>query len=560
MPRADPTIAALDDLRVARRKKRIADIHWVDALYQVYLAAIIAIAVLMVLAGLTAGDAIDAKGILDVIDRGPAVLGLLPAAAILVGLRSGSRGGPLALEQPDVRHVLMSAVPRSAALRSPVLRQVRFFAFIGIVVGGVAGLFARHRLDANPVALVACGAAFGLASVMLGIGCALVAAGHRIPRWAATLVGLVGLAWAIGDVTNSLPTAPTSLLGSLALWPLKFNAWAIAPVVVALVITLIGIFGIAGLSIEHAERRTRLVGQLRFAVTLQDLRTVLVLRRQLAQELPREKPWFGGGPRRRRPRFLVWSRGWRSVLRFPASRLVRLVLVAIVAGFSARAVWDGSLPLIALAGLALWIGGLDAIEPLAQETDHPSRGEGFPCAIGEVMVRHLPVPVFVMMIVSTLTAAVFVAAGPSVETLRIGAIAIIPMAVAAVAGGVVSALMGAPSVNDEVAAMMPPEFAGIKNGLRTAWPPGLAVIGVLPILFARVALDNGKSTWEPALAVAIAVIGLTGLVAAWTRFREEIHQWWRDAMAEAKDQQGARTKSRPAPRPSTDHQEEDDRD
>ncbi len=39
-----------------------------------------------------------------------------------------------------------------------------------------------------------------------------------------------------------------------------------------------------------------------FAVTLQDLRTVLVLRRQLAMELPRAKPWLG------RPSSA--SRGW----------------------------------------------------------------------------------------------------------------------------------------------------------------------------------------------------------------------------------------------------------
>ena len=49
---------------------------------------------------------------------------------------------------------------------------------------------------------------------------------------------------------------------------------------------------VAGSSLEAAERRTELVGQLRFAVTLQDLRTVLVLRRQLAQERPRSRPWI----------------------------------------------------------------------------------------------------------------------------------------------------------------------------------------------------------------------------------------------------------------------------
>ena len=55
----------------------------------------------------------------------------------------------------------------------------------------------------------------------------------------------------------------------------------------ALAIPVVGLLGIGGTSIEAAERRSGLVGALRFAATIQDLRTVIVLHRQLAQERSR---------------------------------------------------------------------------------------------------------------------------------------------------------------------------------------------------------------------------------------------------------------------------------
>ena len=547
---ADPTIAALAELRQARRRKRIANIHWVDAMYQVYVVAILGLVALVLLSGAAGGTRLDAAGLADLLDRGPAVLGLLPALAVLAGLRSGSRGGPLALEQPDVRHVLMSAVPRAHALRTPAFRQLRSFVFVGIVVGGAAGLFARHRLGSNPVELVACGAGFGLATVLLGVGCALVGAGRRIPRWAATLVGLVFVAWSIADVSGNGPTAPATFLGRMPLWPLHFDPLAIIPAVVGVVLAVAGLAGIANLSIEHAERRTKLVGQLRFAVTLQDLRTVLVLRRQLAQELPREDPWVGTGTYRRAPRYLVFSRGVRSVLRFPASRLVRLLIVGVIAGFAARGVWDGTLPLIAVAGLALWVAGLDAIEPLAQETDHPTRAESFPCDIGELLVRHLVVPVIVMFGVSIVAGTVFVLAQPGLVSLRVAAIALIPMAVAGTAGAVVSALMGAPAASDEVSAMLPPEFAGMKNVIRAAWPPAIALLGAVPIIAAYAAVNAGNPPWAAELAAALGAVLVSVLVAVWVRFREDIHDWWKASMEDAKDQRTARDEQKAARRPA----------
>ena len=70
---------------------------------------------------------------------------------------------------------------------------------------------------------------------------------------------------------------------------------------------------------EKAQRRARLVAQLRFAVTTQDLRTAMLLRRQLAAERPRPTPLFGVPGRVRRgntPEAAVFTRclrGLRSV-------------------------------------------------------------------------------------------------------------------------------------------------------------------------------------------------------------------------------------------------------
>ena len=80
------------------------------------------------------------------------------------------------------------------------------------------------------------------------------------------------------------------------------------------------------------------------------------------------------------------------MLRWPVPRLVRLLALAGIAGMSLRGVWNGTTPLLVPAGLALWVAALDAIEPLAQETDHPGLRDGYPLAEGELMVRHLAVP------------------------------------------------------------------------------------------------------------------------------------------------------------------------
>ncbi|MEZ5137468.1 MAG: hypothetical protein R2711_01395 [Acidimicrobiales bacterium] len=155
----EQSAAVLADLRRARRKQRVAAIHWVDALYQVYVTGIVSVVIIVLVSGWVGDGDVSAGALADVRDHGPAVMGLLVALAIFSGLRAGSRGGPLALEKPDVRHVLLSPVDRGVALRGPAWRQLRFLTAVGAAVGAVAGQLALRRLPGNPLEWLLVGAA-----------------------------------------------------------------------------------------------------------------------------------------------------------------------------------------------------------------------------------------------------------------------------------------------------------------------------------------------------------------------------------------------------------------
>ena len=517
------SIAALAALRSARRRNRVAKIHWIDALYQVYLTAIFGGGAVLVVSGLVSGDKLSPSGIDQVLHDGPAWLGVLVALGIAMGLRSGARGGPIALEAPDVRHVLLSPVPRQAALRGPALRQLRFTLFIAVVVGAIAGQLAVRRLGGSALAWIASDALFASAAVALTMGCAFLASGRRLRHWQASVIGGALLAWALADAFDALPSSPTAYLGEVALWPLDFQPVAVVPIVVGALLVVAGVAGIGGVSLESAERRTRLVGQLKFAATLQDLRTVIVLRRQLAMELPRSTPWVR---ERHHGRFPIWHRGVRGILRWPAARIGRLVVVGVAAGLALRGVWEGTIALAVVAGLALFVGGLDAIEPLAQETDHPGRRDALPLPEGYIMVRHLPVAAVVMLKVAVVAAIAAVVVDPSLDAVKLAAICVIPAALAGAAGAVISVLMGAPEPSDNWQ-LLPPEVQGSRTAFRTVWPPLVATLGTLPVVFARVASENGGNPYEAAVTSGFFVVVLAGLVAGWVHQREAIKAWWR---------------------------------
>jgi uncharacterized membrane protein YgcG len=217
----------------------------------------------------------------------------------------------------------------------------------------------------------------------------------------------------------------------------------------------------------------------------------------------------------------------RGILRWPAARVARLVIVAVVAGLALRGVWEGTTALVVVAGLAMFIAGTDAIEPLAQETDHPGRRDALPLTVGYVMVRHLPVVAVVMLGVGVVAGATAVLLDPSAAGVKLAAICVLPVAFAGGAAAVISVVMGAPEPSDNWQ-LLPPEVQGTRTAFRTVWPPLVATLGSVPVALARVAQENDGNPYDVAFASGFVVLLVVALVAAWVHQREVIKAWWRN--------------------------------
>jgi hypothetical protein len=466
-----------------------------------------------IISGWIGGSPVTAVELAGAVARGPAVVGLLVAGLLAAGLRSGSRGGPLVLLDADVTLVLLSPVPRAAALRGPALRQLRFSGFVGAVVGMVAGNLAAQRLPGSYAGWVASGGLAGIVTGLAFTGAALVASGLRLGRRVAGLAGVAVVGWSLADLLGGrgASTSPATFLGRLAMAPLPgLGAPAVGGLLLAL--PLAGLAVVGGTSLEAARRRAGLVAQLRFAVTMQDVRTVILLRRQLASEGPRRRPWLrlapGGWLARRGP---VLQRDCRGVLRWPAARLLRLLGLGVVAGGAAAAAWRGTPALLVVSAVALLVAGFDAVEGLAQETDHPTRSEGLPVGPGWLRTRHLAVPSALMLTVAGVAVAVAAAvgAGPPLAVLAVGAVVAAPAALSAVCGAALS--IGAGPVNPlEVGPLGSAKVVAVTFG-----PPVLAVLGVLPVLGARAAVDAGGSALAGSVTGAVPALLAVAAVRAW---------------------------------------------
>jgi hypothetical protein len=296
------------------------------------------------------------------------------------------------------------------------------------------------------------------------------------------------------------------------------------------------------MSLEAAERRGRLAAQLRFALSLQDLRAVILLRRRLAAEEPRSRPWIRLGDRRRRPsgvpddrgvmvssagspaavagarRLLAWwrdgsavrRRGVHSLLRWPGTRILRVAGLGVVAGFAAAGAWEGTTPLVVVAGVALFVAALDALEPLAQEWDHPTRRDSFPVLPGRLAIASLAVPALVL----AATTAIGAAAAITVVGVQAGpmALAVVPATAGAIAGGTASLILEPVSAAELMSRYPVPEAAGPMLVARLGFAPGLAISGWLPLLAGRTAIDQKLSPGAAVFQSGIAVVGLSMLV------------------------------------------------
>jgi hypothetical protein len=498
---------ALGELRAARRRRFVAQIDVMEVLYRVYLGAIFGGIALAVIAGWVEEAPASASAIADMKEHGPAVLGLALALAVLMGLRSGARGGPLAIEAAEVQYVLLAPIDRGAALRPAAWRQLRIAVIGGAVLGAVIGNFVFRRLPGSPVAWIACLALLGGLLPLCALAAALLASGRRLRPLVATALGLGLIAWTLADLLLGATTSPATLAGEIGTLPLPGGSshLVLAGVGLAIVLALawLGLRAVGRIALEAARRRAALTAELRFSASVQDLRTVVLLRRQLASERPRRRPWIRlGAAGSRHP---VWRRGWQSFLRWPLGRAVRVLAIGIAAGAATAAAWSGVTLLFVLPGLLLMVAALDLVEPLAQETDHPTRRELLPLAAANLIQRHL-VPSFAAMaaVLACATLAAL-ALGPSASTAGVGVAMLFPTALVLVCSAALSA------TNDPYAYLLKPALGYAQS----AAPIVIAVVATGgPVLAAREAARHGGSATGAAISLEFFLL-LIGVAMAW---------------------------------------------
>jgi len=475
------TSGALAELRQARRHNHQTAVHWIDALYRVYIIGLVCSVAVVLGSGLFGDEKLSAEQTADFITHAPAWLGLAFAVAVGIGMRSGARGGPLTLQAATVQYELQAPIDRTLTLRAPAFKQLRFMAYAGLLVGACVGILGVRRFEDSPVIVVlGCAAAFALA-LALAVAVAMIFSGRRIGIWPANIAAVVLLAWSAADVYAGIQTSPLSMLGSVAVWGVSFIALGIVGIAIALVALPLALVGIGGISIDDARRRAGLVAQLRFAVTLQDIRTVVLLRRQLSQETPRTKPWI---PMKRGGRMpAIWRRDWRGYFRFPLVRLARMIVLAVVAGLALGLTWTGATPAFIVAGLALYVAGYDAVEPLSQEVDHPSRWDDIPQDHGMTLLSHLPAAFVVMVLLCLVAAASALVFAPAEVVLALLPVAIVPVATASLMAAALSTAMGSPDVAKMMAGFGA-DMMGWVLLFRLVAPPALVLLALAPLLAA----------------------------------------------------------------------------
>jgi hypothetical protein len=406
-------------------------------------------------------------------------------------------------------------MPRDLALREPAIRQLRQMVIAGAGIGALSGLLASHRLPVDSLPLLAWGAVAGVVLGVAATGLAMIVAGFPVAKPIVHVLSLALVAGSVADVAAGTAWSPGSIVGRLALGGVHFDPVGLVAAPVAIALAVGGIAVVGGTSIESAVRRAGLVSQLRLAVTRQDLRTVVLLQRRLAQDAARAKPWIRIPAGRRLP---VFRRGLQGLARLPLVRIVRVVALCSVAVAAALGAWRGTSPLIVISGLALWGAALDVIEPLAQELDHPDRWAGYPASPGDLIGRHLAASLLALVLATCVPVGVLAAVGDAGKVLGTAGAVVIPACLAAVLGAaasVATAPFDPGSLN-----MQMPEAIGTQLIMRVAWPPAVAIIACLPVLAARGAEAKGLGEFPAATQYLFPMCLLLAAVSMWLAKRK----------------------------------------
>ena len=547
--------AALRAMRRTRQRHRLGNIEWFDAAYRAYLVGLFGGGTVLWISSSVHDATVSAAVAADVARHAPAILGLVAAVALLAGLRGGAQGGPVALEAADVMHVMLAPVERRRALLRPALQRVRGAVFISATAGAIAGQLAGRRLPGTLLAWAGGGALFGASIAMLWAGAALlghtVLAHGRAPRWLATAIGLVVVVWQSAAIyvlvrDSSVTIAgPADAFGSLALWGWRQHSSDLIAVVVGVAAVAAGLLLLGRISLEALARRSALVAQLRFAVTMQDLRTVILLRRQLNQEHTRRNPWRRLQPvARKNLTSVVRRRGWQGILRFPATRVARIAALSVAFGVLQAVVVRGTTPAVIASAFVAFIIGLEVMEPLSQEVDQPDRTDSFPIERGELLVRHLVAPAVALLPFAIIAGIAATITLGSIDAIAPVAIFALPNMLAGATGGVVSIVRDAPDPisatgNSATQSFVPPEMAGFGATVRLLWPIVVSAVGCSMVFALRAAADSGGGTGElvgAAIRGAIGSVLLALLVGYWAKVRDRVRRKIKAFMNEGRAQ------------------------
>lgn len=545
--------ANLRELRRTRTQHRLGDTEWYDVAYRAYLFGLVGLTVVVVVSDAIRGLIPDEVETGELLARGPATLGLVVVTACAIGLRSGADGGPISIEVADVRHLLLAPIPRRMVMTKPVMQRLRAVIFALALGAAVLGQLVARELVGSRAAWAASGALFGAIVGALFVSMAMFAHVLSIPRWLASLLGAIliawqaAAAWAVWNDDRLSDLGPANLAGSIAFWGVRQRPIDFVAIVAAAVAAGVAVAVAGRLRLEPLARRGELVSQLRFAATVQDLRTVVILRRQLRAEALRAKPWgrqaqgrqaqgraaalvpgpvdtARHGDRSAAPS-IVWRRGLRSLRRLPAARLTRIALLAAIGGVGA-ALTVSSSPLFSLLLLgAAFLVGMESLEPLSQEIDRPDRTDGLPVDRGWLYMNHLVASTVLLAVAGIIAAvaATIVEPGYAAAAFALA----IPVAMLGATGPVVTTvldastpiavanttLMGAPRGQESPFAL--PEFAGATTAIRTLTPVVVSASAVVPVLLMRV--DATPSTVIRSIGGAALFISVLLL---WVRRRD----------------------------------------
>jgi len=508
----------------------------------------------------------------DLLTRGPATLGLVVVAACALGLRSGSDGGPISIEVADIRHVLLAPIDRRTVMTQPVLQRLRAVVFaLGLGAAILGQLVARELEGSRPAWAASC-ALFGALVGALFVSSAMIAHVTKMPRWLASALGAALVAWqglAVWAVWNDGERplggiGPANLAGSLAFWGVRQRWYDLAAVAVVALAAAVAVAVAGKLRLEPLARRGELVSQLRFAATVQDLRTIVILRRQLRAEAMRPRPWGrragSGAPTRPRPATtagapvpparhagdrarpsVVWRRGLRSLRRLPAARLFRVAVLAAIGGVGASLAVSSS-PLLALLLLgAAFLVGMESLEPLSQEIDRPDRTEALPVDRGWLYAHHLVASAVLLAGAGFIGAVAATIAEPSYAAAAF-ALAV-PVAFLGATGPVVTTVMDASapvaiasttitgSPRGQESPFSLPEFAGAATAFKTIAPVVISASAVVPVLLMRYEASIGT-----VVRAAVGAALFLAAVVIWVRRRDRLAVRIREFFAEGRAQ------------------------